>query len=211
MKRQHLTDEQSIFYCEGRLSADERETVEAHLAECCECRRDVEMMQAAMTTFERGESEDLPPLPHKLVDAAVAHARAQFVPLLAQLNAALGAQLRQLREQFKPDVVPPVHRAAAVGIAKDRNALSILPTTFELPEFRLTVHLSLSENDATLVLEGEWESLRGAQVIGFVPDDSGIARRRVLGTIDDAGTVTIPASDVFALERLELVNESIGQ
>ncbi len=82
-----------IFYCEGRLSADERETVEAHLAECAECRRDVEMMQATMTTFERGESEELPPLPRELVNAAVAHARAQFVPLLSQLNAALWAKL----------------------------------------------------------------------------------------------------------------------
>ncbi len=110
-----------------------------------------------------------------------------------------------MREQFKPDVVPPVNRTAAVGIAKDRNALNLLPATFELPEFHLIVHLSLNENDATLVFEGEWESLRGAQVIGFVLDSGGITRRRVLGTIDDAGVVTIPASDVFALERLEVV------
>ncbi len=80
MECAHLTDQQFVLYCEGRLPTDERAAVEAHLAVCSRCRCDVEMAQAAVAAFLRGETEDLPPLPAELVSAAIAHARAQFKP-----------------------------------------------------------------------------------------------------------------------------------
>lgn len=205
MKQHHLTDEQSLHYCEGQLSAAEKVAVEAHLTACAECRRDIEIMQEATTAFEHQDWGDLPPLPRELVDAAVAHALAQFQPLLVQLNAALWSKMQQLCKHFVRHVVPPPARPVGIGVAKDRRTLHILSDSFQVPATNLTVRLAMSEAQTTLVIEGDIESLRGAQVVGFVRDTGEVARRRVLGVIGETGVATLATSEVLALERLAVV------
>lgn len=203
----HLTTQQLLDFNEGRLEADARAAAHAHLQECALCSHEVAMFQEAMTTFLNGPSAELPPLPAALANAAVARARAEFPPvpgLLTQLGEALTACLSKLTSQLSQAIVPPVGRAPTVGIAQDRKVLHVMSETMQLPESNLTVHCALSEAMATLVVEGADAELRGYQVVAVTLADE-LESRHLLGKLDERGALSVPASDVLTLNRLEVV------
>ncbi len=213
----HLTTQQLIDFNEGRLEAATRAAAHAHLQECALCAHEVAMFQEAMSAFVNGPSAELPPLPAALVDAAVARARAEFSPdrtVFARLSAALTSCLDELAKQISQTIVPPLGRTPAVGMAQERKLLHVLSETVRLPESDLTVHLALSDATATLVVEGANRTLLGAQVVAITLEEISSRERqragrreirRVLGILDEHGTINLPAGDVLTLHRLEVV------
>ena len=110
---EHLKEESIIPYLDARLSAAERESLDAHVAGCAACRERVEELRAVMRTLAEWTLEQ----PSPAFDAA--------------LRALLGEEAEQGSAWF---VLRPVYGAALAAAVVIASAVALWPpSTVEAP------------------------------------------------------------------------------